>query len=231
MHQTIKQRCRSCGNTATVLIGTKFNPRPECPICGASLGIEVEEVKGFVYVLSNPAMPNILKIGFTDVDVFERCKELSRSTGVPTPFEVDAYFVSQDARSLEQQFHTYFDEQRFDKNREFFSLTIHQLLDNISEHFDLKPGYLRSALRIKKSTDGPSAAETRNEAQRSPFARASKNPSARSHKGPNYQKPPYETICPQCRSRYYNEWIERCRTCRTKLLDIPPLSYSNLRPG
>ena len=42
--------------------------------------------KGIVYVLSNPAMPEIVKIGKTS-DLTERMKSLSKPTGVPLAFE------------------------------------------------------------------------------------------------------------------------------------------------
>jgi T5orf172 domain len=45
------------------------------------------EKKGIVYVLINPAMPNIVKIGLTTREGIEqRMKELF-TTGVPVPFE------------------------------------------------------------------------------------------------------------------------------------------------
>ena len=45
---------------------------------------------GEVYVLSNPAMPGICKIGFTTRDPRVRAEELfQNSTGVPTPFHVE----------------------------------------------------------------------------------------------------------------------------------------------
>jgi hypothetical protein len=41
---------------------------------------------GWMYVLENERMPNVLKIGFTKNSVQERVAELSSSTGVPLPF-------------------------------------------------------------------------------------------------------------------------------------------------
>ena len=42
--------------------------------------------EGTVYVLTNPAMPGMVKIGKTTRDVTHRLKDLY-STGVPLPFE------------------------------------------------------------------------------------------------------------------------------------------------
>ena len=42
--------------------------------------------KRIVYILTNEAMPGLIKIGYTDKSIEERMKELSRHTGVPLPF-------------------------------------------------------------------------------------------------------------------------------------------------
>lgn len=43
---------------------------------------------GFVYVLSNPTMPGLIKIGMTDRLITKRVGEL-QSTGVALPFEIE----------------------------------------------------------------------------------------------------------------------------------------------
>ena len=43
--------------------------------------------KGYVYLLTNEAMPGYVKIGFTERTVEERIEELSKPTGVPMPFD------------------------------------------------------------------------------------------------------------------------------------------------
>lgn len=45
-----------------------------------------------VYVLSNPSMPGKVKVGFTRRNVRIRISELSRPTGVPEAFELEAFF-------------------------------------------------------------------------------------------------------------------------------------------
>jgi hypothetical protein len=44
---------------------------------------------GYIYILSNPAMQGLLKIGVTSRDVRERVTQLSAATGVPKPFEIE----------------------------------------------------------------------------------------------------------------------------------------------
>jgi T5orf172 domain len=74
-----------------------------------------------VYVLTNPAMPNIVKIGFTRAsDVGQRISELSRSTAVPLPFECVFACNVPDARKVEQALHAAFAPDRINPSREFF---------------------------------------------------------------------------------------------------------------
>lgn len=43
---------------------------------------------GWVYVLENESMPGVYKIGMTTSTPEKRAKDISSSTGVPTPFIV-----------------------------------------------------------------------------------------------------------------------------------------------
>jgi hypothetical protein len=43
---------------------------------------------GWVYTLTNPAMPRLVKIGLTTKTPKERAAELTAATGVPMPFKV-----------------------------------------------------------------------------------------------------------------------------------------------
>lgn len=75
--------------------------------------------KGFVYILSNPSMPGLLKIGKTTRDVGQRASELWQ-TGVPTPFVVEREFYSPNCDELEARAHEEFSEFRVSQGREFF---------------------------------------------------------------------------------------------------------------
>lgn len=78
----------------------------------------------YVYVLSNPTMPGILKIGFTIKHPEERAHEISRSTGVPAPYKVEYAFKCYDGHSLEREIHSELGYCRISNNREHFSITI-----------------------------------------------------------------------------------------------------------
>lgn len=79
--------------------------------------------KGYVYVLTNPAMPGLVKIGRTTGDPEVRAAQL-RSTGVPMPFEVKCSVLSPDCIELEEEMHDFFAEYRVCGSREFFNLEI-----------------------------------------------------------------------------------------------------------
>lgn len=75
-----------------------------------------------VYVLTNPAMPGLVKIGkTTQVDLSTRLSQLY-TTGVPVPFECAYACEVDDCTKVERAFHTAFGGQRVNPKREFFSI-------------------------------------------------------------------------------------------------------------
>jgi len=75
-----------------------------------------------VYVLTNPAMPGLVKIGMTtQAEVEERMKQLY-GTGVPVPFECVFACQVKDAAEVEKAFHFGFGTHRINPNREFFKI-------------------------------------------------------------------------------------------------------------
>lgn len=83
---------------------------------------------GIVYLLSNPYMPGLVKIGMTaQEDIEKRMRELY-TTGVPAPFECQfACKVDiKDCAKIEKALHTAFEPQRVNKNREFFRIQVVQ---------------------------------------------------------------------------------------------------------
>lgn len=75
--------------------------------------------KGYVYILSNPSMPGILKVGKTTRDPENRAQELYQ-TGVPTPFRVVFSVYCPDCHGLEQAVHSDLAKFRVSAGREFF---------------------------------------------------------------------------------------------------------------
>ncbi len=75
-----------------------------------------------VYVLTNPAMPGLVKIGkTTQQEVEERMKQLF-GTGVPVPFECAFACQVKDAAEVEKALHLAFGNGRINPNREFFKI-------------------------------------------------------------------------------------------------------------
>ena len=78
-----------------------------------------------VYILTNEAMPGIIKIGWTDSAVEQRMKELDK-TGTPLPFTCFYAKRVDDPRFVESKLHEAFDEFRIRENREFFRMSADQ---------------------------------------------------------------------------------------------------------
>ena len=74
-----------------------------------------------IYVLTNPVMPDLIKIGRT-INLEERLRSLSSHTGVPVPFEVYFACTVADANKVEKSVHDAFGDHRVNQRREFFRL-------------------------------------------------------------------------------------------------------------
>jgi hypothetical protein len=95
-----------------------------------------------VYVLTNEAMPGLVKIGLTTDSVEARLTNLSSHTGVPLAFE--CYFAAEvkDAARIERTLHQLFAESRINPKREFFRLDPEKvvLAISIGEFKEVTPG-------------------------------------------------------------------------------------------
>lgn len=76
---------------------------------------------GIVYVLSNPAMPGLYKIGITGrEELRQRLRELYASTAIPVPFECEYARRIDNYKQVEKALHTAFRTDRVNPDREFF---------------------------------------------------------------------------------------------------------------
>lgn len=75
--------------------------------------------KGYVYILSNPAMEGLLKIGRSKSGAQVRMRQLE-STGVPLPFELVFEVYCHDCVMAERDAHDSLSEFRENYRREFF---------------------------------------------------------------------------------------------------------------
>ena len=87
-----------------------------------------QATKGFVYVLMNAAMPDLLKIGKTIRSSDDRASELSQSTGVPCGFIVAFEVEVSDCDAAERLIHQELAACRYTENREFFKLPLKDVI-------------------------------------------------------------------------------------------------------
>ncbi|HRE82366.1 MAG TPA: GIY-YIG nuclease family protein [Opitutaceae bacterium] len=85
---------------------------------------------GYLYLATNPVMPGLTKIGFSETVLSERFAAL-QSTGVPVPFELFAAFYVEDPRSCEKAVHGAFVSERVRENREFFRIAAKEALGRV----------------------------------------------------------------------------------------------------
>jgi len=84
---------------------------------------------GYIYILQNPSLSEThLKIGRTERDPDERAAEISRATGVPTPFEVVWWSESVDCHLAESILHHHLAPYRTNTTREFFDLDLDEAI-------------------------------------------------------------------------------------------------------
>jgi hypothetical protein len=136
----ILAKCQQCGRENAVTVTQTEWTKTRCASCN-SLLLEYTAIGGYIYVLSNPKMRDLLKIGLSTRPVQERILELSSATGVPAPFELEAYFVTMDPPGHEQQIHTALVEHRV-KGKEFFEVQIAKALHVAESICGRPPTYL-----------------------------------------------------------------------------------------
>lgn len=141
----IQTNCPQCGKTTPYILAETTFIENHCDHCHASFSLSSEKLSGFVYVLVNDQIPDLIKIGFTDRDPFTRCRELSKSTGVPADFEVFCYYAIDAAPAFEANIHEYLKLYRL-RGKEFFRLPPDQAVTLITREFGIKPDYISHEL-------------------------------------------------------------------------------------
>ena len=118
---------------------------------------------GYVYIMTNPAFPNLVKIGKSGRNPVEfRAYELY-TTGVPEPFKVEYCISVRGHRNLEARIHASLDDCRPNKGREFFQIPVPDavaLIRRIAVNVESECIYYRSQKEI-------SDAQTRYEKEQS----------------------------------------------------------------
>lgn len=95
---------------------------------------------GYIYVLINPAMKGLVKIGKTEESIGKRISELSGATGVPASFVLVCKEYFPDCAKAEKHIHTLLEVRgyRFKKNKEFFTCPVDEAVQAViaaRDHF------------------------------------------------------------------------------------------------
>jgi hypothetical protein len=87
-------------------------------------------VRGFIYVMTNPTMIGLAKVGMTTRDPGSRQDELSRATGVASPFTLAFLQPVVNCRAAERWVHENLElaGYRHAPNREFFNAPLHEIV-------------------------------------------------------------------------------------------------------
>lgn len=85
---------------------------------------------GYVYLMINPAFPNLVKIGRTAKSSEARAAELS-TTGTPDKFIVVFDVLVDDCIELESEMHAIFTSSRYANNREFFEIPLKTAIETL----------------------------------------------------------------------------------------------------
>lgn len=89
-------------------------------------------IKGWVYVISNPAMPGIIKVGYSTKDPAMRAQELNH-TGSPHPYSVQYETLVWEPYSLEQRVHKVLYSKL--EGKEWFRCTVHEAIAAIQSSY------------------------------------------------------------------------------------------------
>jgi hypothetical protein len=103
----------------------------------------------YVYILVNRSVPNMVKIGMTTTNPTKRAQEISKATGVPTPWVPIYEFRCYRSDLLEREVHDHFKEHRVNKDREMFSIDTYTAQRAIEEL-----GYKYSTVLWEHKTQG-----------------------------------------------------------------------------
>jgi len=97
---------------------------------------------GWIYCLTNPSFPGMVKIGYTAGTVEDRMAQLD-GTATPEPFALAGKWRSQDVTRDENRVHKALSKFRIRTNREFFELPGKQAIKTISDVLD-KPTHTKA---------------------------------------------------------------------------------------
>ncbi len=119
------------------------------------MSIKKKKSQGHIYILSNPCFP-YLKIGYTTNSPLERCKQLSRATAIPKPFDLEYSCIITNCSRVEQRLHDILKRYKF--NKEFFDVSVNEAREIIHYNFIAVDKEKYTSRAIKKALEERRAA-------------------------------------------------------------------------
>jgi len=97
-------------------------------------GLYADQGEGdqWVYILSNPTSPGLLKIGYTKNLPEERAKQISAATGVALPYKVEWAYKCFNGETVEREVHHKLKAQRVNNHKEFFQISLEEAKEVIN---------------------------------------------------------------------------------------------------
>lgn len=139
----LQASCAFCRVQNRLVISAKNSVNPKCGSCHQPLFSKFAVIFGCVYILSNPSMRGLVKIGQTRGELQVRVDQLSPATAVPSPFSIEAYFLSKHPKEEEAELHLSLKEHRHRSGREFFSLGVDNAISRCQKTLGRDPDYVR----------------------------------------------------------------------------------------
>lgn len=93
------------------------------------------KMKGWIYVITNKAMPGLVKIGSSNKDPNFRAEEL-KHTGSPHPYIVEYEMLTEEPFQIEQKLHKILSSRHRHEGKEWFRCSVEEAVLAIQENAD-----------------------------------------------------------------------------------------------
>lgn len=106
---------------------------------------------GYIYILTNPSLNGLVKIGSTAYNVAVRVKQLSSTTSIPEPFAVAYEIYVNNFQEFEKELHNKLSKYRVNPKREFFKISVESVIEvvkNMAKTSHYKPEDYFEAIEI-----------------------------------------------------------------------------------
>ena len=95
----------------------------------------------YIYILVNPSVPGVSKIGYTTTTVYDRTRQINAATGVIAPWYPVFSYKCPNGRLLEQEIHNHLEQigVRVNPNREGFIIdtgSARTIIESIGKKYD-----------------------------------------------------------------------------------------------